>query len=256
MLSGNTMACQMTNREEQAERYVARLLSESESEAFELHFFSCSPCLSAVRNAEALTDALSEPRIGPARPVATWMRLAVAAAVVVAASLVTLRSPGTLVQAPTGVATQTPAPTNPYADLATFEPPSPPTVTLRGVTVPDLDRGLDLYRQKDFRGAVQALQAASRTTSDAAAPFFLGVSLLVAGEADQAIAALNAAVARGDSPYLEEAHLYLARAHFARGDFRAAERELDQTIALKGDRGEEARALLEDSRSRRPAQNP
>ena len=248
------MACQITNREEQAERYVTGLLSEAESEAFELHFFSCSPCLSAVRTAEALTDALAERRIERARPSATWMRLAVAAARVVAASLVTLRSPGWLEPAPAGVDRQTPSPTNPYAKLASFEPPSPPSVTLRGATLPDLDRGLDLYRQRDFAGAAHALQAAARTTPDAVAPFFLGISLLEIGETDQGIAALKATVARGDSPYLEEAHLYLARAHFAKGDFLAAERELDLTIALNGDRGEEARALIEDSRSRRPAQ--
>lgn len=253
MLSGNTMACHLTNPEQQAERYVAGLLSEAESEAFELHFFSCPACLSAVRDAESLTDALAEAPLGPRRS-GKWMGFAAAAAVLVAGSLVTLRSPQRTEPSPGGVDRSTPAEANPYAALASFEPPDPPSATLRSATLPDLDRGLDLYRKRDFGGAVQALQKASRTTSNAAAPFFLGVSLLRIGETEPAIAALRAATARGDSPYLEEAHLYLARAHFGKGDFRAAERELETAIALKGDRGEEARGLLEASRSRRPAE--
>ena len=246
------MACHIMNREEQAERYVAGLLSESEREACELHFFNCSPCLAVVREAEALTDALAEPGIAAARPAATWMRLAATAAVVVAASLLTLHSSGRFDPAPVGAPRRAPVPANPYAALAAFEPPSPPSVRLRDAMPTDLGRGFELYRRRDFGGAVQALQTAARTTPGAAAPFFLGISLLVTGETDQGIAALQAAVGRGDSPYLEEAHLYLARAHFAKGDFGAAERELEATIALGGARGEEARGLLEKSRSHRP----
>ena len=254
MLSGNTMACHIGDREDQAERYVAGLLPESESEAFEQHFFACSPCLSAVRRAEALLDALSTAS-APARRGGSVVRLAAAAAVLVAAALVTLRPPGILVQAPANVASEAPVATNPYADLATFEPPSPPSVRLRGGAPPDLERGLDRYRQKDFPAAVQALRTASRTSSEAAVPFFLGVSLFMVGETDQAITTLNAALARGDSPYLEDAHLCLARAHFAKGDFLAAERQLEMALSLRGDRGDEARALLKISRSRRPARS-
>jgi tetratricopeptide (TPR) repeat protein len=248
------MACHIANREEQAERYLAARLPENESAAFELHFFSCSPCLSAVRNAEALTDALAETRIERTRPSGNPMWFAVAAAVVAAVSLVTLRSPERSEPIPGEAAPPAPFATNPYAELAAFELPRTPGVTLRSGQPPDLDRGLDLYDKRDFGGAVRALEAAARTVSDAAAPFFLGISLLKVGETDRAITALRAAVARGDSPYLEEAHLYLARAHFAMGDFRAAERELEVTLALKGDRGEEARGLLEKSRSLRPPQ--
>jgi len=74
--------------------------------------------------------------------------------------------------------------------------------------------------------------------------FFLGISHLMLGQDDAAIAGLRATIALGDSPYLEEAHWYLAKAFLRRNDLRAAETQLRTLIDLRGSGRAEARRLL------------
>ena len=47
----------------------------------------------------------------------------------------------------------------------------------------------------------------------------------------------------GDSPYLEEAHFYLAKALLAEGDAVGARAELNKTVAMAGDLAPQASAL-------------
>jgi carboxypeptidase family protein len=73
------------------------------------------------------------------------------------------------------------------------------------------------------------------------------VSELVLGNLDPAINSLRQTIVVGDSPYLEDAHFYLAEAFLRRNDPLAAESELNQVIAgnLRGARSKEALRLLE-----------
>jgi hypothetical protein len=67
----------------------------------------------------------------------------------------------------------------------------------------------------------------------------------VTGRTDAAIRSLRRVVALGDSAFAEEAHFHLAKAFLAKADPRSAARELEEAIALQGERNEEARRLLE-----------
>jgi len=70
--------------------------------------------------------------------------------------------------------------------------------------------------------------------------------LLLTGEPEAAIAQLRRTIALGESPYLEEARFYLAKAYLRRGELQAAESELRKTVELRGDREKEARELLQN----------
>ena len=88
-------------------------------------------------------------------------------------------------------------------------------------------------------------EAAKLNPKDAGALFFLGVTLLLSGQTDDGIAALQRSVALGDTPYLEESHYYLAKAFLHKNDVAAAEAELQKTIQLKGDLENKAQELLQ-----------
>jgi tetratricopeptide (TPR) repeat protein len=105
------------------------------------------------------------------------------------------------------------------------------------------------YVKGEFARAIPPLRSAEKAnTTDAGAPFFLGVALLIDRRTSESIEALRTCAARGDSPYLEEAHLYMARAFLRQGDPAAAHSELERVIALQGDRAAEARELLDSIR--------
>ena len=59
---------------------------------------------------------------------------------------------------------------------------------------------------------------------------------------------LRATIALGDSPYLEDAHFYLAKALLSQTDLPGAEAELNRVVQLRGQRGDEAGHLLEQVR--------
>jgi len=61
---------------------------------------------------------------------------------------------------------------------------------------------------------------------------------------DPAVAELQKAIAIGESPYLEEAHFYLAKARLRQGDIQAAREELERAIERRGRLETEARRLL------------
>jgi tetratricopeptide (TPR) repeat protein len=106
-------------------------------------------------------------------------------------------------------------------------------------------RGMERYRKADYTAAVADLRAASDLDPDAAhIRFFLGISYLMLGDDVAAMRQLRATIALGDSPYLEEAHFYLAKAFLRRHDIRAAETHLKKVIQLRGPRADEARRLL------------
>ena len=64
------------------------------------------------------------------------------------------------------------------------------------------------------------------------------------GQDDAAVDRLQATIALGDSSYLEDAHLYLAKAFLRRKDVGAARTHLKTLIELRGSRSDEARRLL------------
>lgn len=135
------------------------------------------------------------------------------------------------------------------AALAAVQPPPYAPPVLRGA-VDEAERrfrdAMRLYVRKDYGGARTGLRAAAeldRERPDIA--FFLGICELLTGEPVAAVAALRRTIASDESPYLEDAHFYLAKAHVRRGELTAAVSELAATVRLRGERELEARELLD-----------
>lgn len=141
------------------------------------------------------------------------------------------------------------------AALAVVQAPQYTPATLRGALDEAARRfreAMRLYVRKDYAGARAELRAAAgldRERPDIA--FFLGVCELLTGEPGAAITELERTIALGESPYLEEAHFYLAKAHVRRGELTDAAAEFDATVRLRGEREQEARELLQKLESLR-----
>jgi tetratricopeptide (TPR) repeat protein len=132
--------------------------------------------------------------------------------------------------------------------LARVEPPPYAAAVLRGPhdeAAAKFDAAMGRYVKRDYRGAVPGLEAAIALRPDVPQyAFFLGVCHLLTERADPAVAELQKAIAIGESPYLEEAHFYLAKARLRHGDIAAAREELQRTIERQGRLETEARRLL------------
>lgn len=279
------MQCEQVLRDEITERYLLGALSASDQEAFEQHYFECASCFDRLENLSVLRQALAggaaagEAASGARRRGTPWTWAAAAALALVAGGLYWqfVRSngpPGGPGDGDGGLAEQQPAvlvqpaPEAPspsahppssgaevaarsaaLAALAVVQAPKYAPTTLRGALDEAARRfreAMRLYVRKDYAGARAELRAAAgldRERPDIA--FFLGVCELLTGEPGAAVAALERAIALGESPYLEEAHFYLAKAHVRRGELADAAAELEATVRLRGEREQEARELLQ-----------
>jgi tetratricopeptide (TPR) repeat protein len=253
------MACAQINRDEIVERYLTGSLAPLERESFEDHYFECEQCFAALQAERALQAELSasaaQIRAMPAPKPSFWRwtpAMVTAALVIVAAF--GIRWGMRLGSSPSPPPTQTTEarPAGPsLAELARFDPPAYTPTVLRGAqdeAMRKFHAAMKFYQRGRYDLAVPGLREAARLNpQDAGAPFFLGAGYLLSGKADDGIAALRQCVALGDTPYLEEARYYLAKAFLSKGDLTAARRELEEVIRLKGDHEDEARRLLQQS---------
>lgn len=135
------------------------------------------------------------------------------------------------------------------AALAVVQPPAYAPVLLRGAQDEARRRFRDAmlhYAEGEFSGAKMGLESAA--SLDPTAPdiaFFLGICALLTGQPTAAIEQLRRTIALGESPYLEEAHFFLAKAHLKAGELEAATSQLEAAIRMRGDHEREARALLQ-----------
>jgi hypothetical protein len=267
------MDCERVRREDVAERYLAGRLEAAERDAFEEHYFACPDCTAALERVRALQlelagassrAALEHPRrAGRRRP--AWALVAAAAVVVgavgVGAWLGLQRRVEEAVAIPPGPARPSiPAPGLPpaapaWAALAPITPAPYTEPRLRSaadVRTLAFRDAMQLYRRAEFADAIPRLRACVEVEPAAAdRRFFLGVSLLLVGQDAEGMEQLRRVVALGDTPYREEAHLYLARALLRGGDVAGARMEVEAVVALQGDREAEARGLLKALRDLR-----
>jgi tetratricopeptide (TPR) repeat protein len=238
------MDCATVRTESIAERYLRRELAEAEQEAFEEHLVACAGCADELAALCALKAEFERSRgqivAEAARRPSPWRRpwaLALAAVVVVAAGLgIWMRFQQMSELRPE------------LAELARFDPPAYSAVRLRGSEDEAARRfreAMELYATGDWRGALPGLRAAAALDPEAPhLAFYLGACALLAGETDDAINELGRTTDLGDTPFLEVALFYLAKAHLQAGDVDAARGELVKVIQLNGDRSEEAQDLL------------
>jgi hypothetical protein len=127
--------------------------------------------------------------------------------------------------------------------LAQFEPPPWNPVLLRGNETAghaEFVKAMTLYTAHNYPGCGEALSV----IESAEARYYGGICFLLAGQAEAGASALAQAIAKGDTPYLEEARFYLAKAMLARKDAAGARDELRRVVAMHGDLERQANDLL------------
>lgn len=254
------MNCHDIRKRELIERYLVGALNESEQEAFERHYFECAECFEALKDYRDLQAELQ--RMGPsirAEPLRgsglrPWFLPASAAIAVLVLALGLWQwfpweirpSPSTMIPS--------------LNALARLEPPPYTPATLRG-SGDDARRqfreAMNHYVEGDYGAAIPGLLSASKL--DANAPdisFFLGICHLLEDQTDAGAESLRKTVDLGDSPYLEEAHFYLAKAFLQQADLASAKAELLKTIELEGKLEGEARHLLQTLEGISPSETP
>lgn len=101
------------------------------------------------------------------------------------------------------------------------------------------------YQKRDYSAAAAALRTFADTHPDfEPARFYLGVSLLLSGDRKSGIEQLRTITISGNSPYLERARFYLAKAYIGEHDIPQAEKQLSDLIAQHGDLEKQATILL------------
>ena len=243
------MECARITEDGLLERYLLDRVDEAEREALESHFFECDDCFARLEALQAAQQVLAaEPvsqafRIEPPRRIRTW-GWAVAAAAIVVIGLVAVL--WWVMQPPLPrTASLSPA----LAALARIEPPVYEPVVLRGVQDEAQQRfrtAMEHYAGGDYASAIPGLEEAAALDPEAAnISFSLGATCLLTGRTTEGIRHLQHGVDLGDTPYLEEALLLLAKAHLSTRDLSDAKTELVRVVELSGDFSEQALAMLD-----------
>lgn len=276
------MNCELVRKQELVEKYVAGQLPDTDMTAFEEHYFGCDECLEAVQLGQAIhsvgtaapAKVVAMPVRTPARP--RWMFALAAAAAVIVIALVGWRS---LVNQPAQpvIAHNEPRPVQPapVTPQLSTQPPDPqlmaanvdlgavsalgyrPSV-LRGTNEDSAERfqkAMESYQKRDYRQTVAGLVTIpvavpgsakpEEHIADAGIQLYLGVSQLMLNQNADAIRSLSRAAAYGDTPYLENARFFSAKALIRQKQYTEATDQLRRTVELKGDRQAEAGQLLE-----------
>lgn len=262
------MTCDEIERDEIAERYIRGRLSDEHSARFEAHYFDCVRCLDRVEALQSVHDALArtvaakaeDERAGHAtgnRRSLRWLWPAVgglaAAAILVLAvrEIQESRSPIDSPAAPADIALPTTVPTVDLQRLGAIAPPpfTPPRLRSANEVRRVFLSAMEAYSAGNYADAAAGLEQAVRAEPALPAPrFFLGVSYLQLDRRSEAVEHLREVSRLGESPYLEDAHFFVAKASIRNGDIEAARRELRTVIALDGNRREEASRLLTELR--------
>jgi len=192
-----------------AEQYVAGRMPEAERIAFEDHFVTCAGCQREVRLADAVRTAVRDTgatiQSAPPRKrthVSRW--IGAGAGFAVAAGIAAI-----------AIVQMRPSPR--YAALGgVLEPPAYLGVAVRGTPGPAdsiFERAMNEYSSRNYTTAATGLRAALAAGEDSVpTQFFLGASLLMSNDARGAAAMFERVIAKGDTPYLDEAQLYEAKA--------------------------------------------
>ena len=256
--------CDRIRDSELAQKYVLGELTEADRESYELHYFECERCFDDLRNVQAIRSVLESAPRARAHSHLIWRVGAIAAAVVLAslvgwqlARLARDRSQQSTIATnqavPKPAATAIPGAADRVAQelqqLAQIDPPPYRAPVLRGADQANTDRfrkAMQSYAAHDYRAAIPGLALASKQDPSAPAPlFYLGVCYLIEDQAGEAGAVFTRAIALGNTPYLELAHFYLAKALLKARDTASAQRQLRATVALRGDKRKEAQTLLD-----------
>ena len=254
------MTCDDIERDNIAEAYVLGRLAEPASSEFESHYFECPRCLAEVELLETgRTHLLSDQNApsGVRRFPRVMGAVAAAAVVVIAAGVIrqfssesaapagqparNIELPGTAPSVPAAAAVDLRA-------LGAIVPPPFNAPRLRDGSTASRRTfltAMEHYERGDCQQAIGGLKTAvEQDPKSIPAHFYFAVCALQLDRNTQAADHLKIVVQLGESPYLEDAHFFLAKSHIRQGDLGTARRELQAVIALEGDRRSDASTLL------------
>jgi tetratricopeptide (TPR) repeat protein len=246
--------CRLIEEEQIIERYIAKKLSEEDSEVFEQHYFSCEHCFEELKlrtelatvvgtlepssHVDQQESATAETTAGKWK----WV-LATAALLILLLIPVQMFLRNSDRQA-AGVASLE----LPTQLLEVGEMPPYLSTTVRGATGSPLQlfrTAMEFYVEEDYEGAVSALEEAAAADPDhIPTVFYLGVSHLAVGQVERARNQLEKVIGTASEAYREEAHWYLAKAYFQLGETDLAGQQLEQVAKLKGPWAAEAEEHL------------
>jgi tetratricopeptide (TPR) repeat protein len=195
-----SQTCEQFERDGTIARYVAGGVGRAEAVRFENHYLECKECFDAVVLGAGVRAALkTEPARRVSRPFSTRMRVASFGIAAVLATLLLMRG-ATVIRLQGLGATTAPA----YGGVEVRAAESVADATF--------ESAMASYSARHYDKAAAQLSEALRGGVDPLpAQFFLGASLLELNETAAAADAFRSVIAAGDSPYLAEAHFYLAK---------------------------------------------
>jgi hypothetical protein len=244
-----------------AEDYVLGTLPETESAAFEDHYFACPVCLGMLEAVQAARMQLQAHPVQFKRAPIAWpyriVALGAIAATLIAVAFVyqgrehrqqstqakTTPSSGSVEQPKSG---QPAVIGRSVASLADLTLPTFRTFSLRGPAGdPAYEAGMKAYASQDCPTAEKHLaQVPAASQFGVAARFYTGVCLMHDNNLVEAAATLQKVANAGDSPQQEAALYYLGQIAVAQNDVASGDKWLNQTIALRGDFEKRARMEL------------
>ncbi|MGW8182216.1 MAG: tetratricopeptide repeat protein, partial [bacterium] len=233
--------CEAVDEMEMIERYLKEDLTEAEAETFERHYFQCDRCFSRMQIQHALAVELgSQGDLSSYCSTATtssknwWMNYKTWG-LAAAAMLILLLIPLSY----WWVVSTRPADTV-LSQLARVDevPPYLPGAIRGGETNPaalSFSDGMECYSAKEYEKAIPLLEKARRLDpSHVPATFYLGISYLITQRLQDAIQTLTRVLELGPNSYEEEAHWFLAKAYFQKGEWKRGQAELEEVISMKG----------------------
>jgi thioredoxin-like negative regulator of GroEL len=128
------------------------------------------------------------------------------------------------------------------AVLAQFEPPEYDAAAAEGS--PGFRAAMEHYRRGDYAGAAVGLRAAAESQPQSVeARFYLAICLLLTNDRSGGIQLLKDVTASGNTPYLESARFYLAKALLGEGNLAGADLQLRIIIEMHGKLEKQAQVL-------------
>jgi hypothetical protein len=103
---------------------------------------------------------------------------------------------------------------------------------------------MEHYRKRDYAGAVSGLRAAAQAEPQSVeARFYLAICLLFTNDLPAGIQLLKDVTAAGNTPYLESARFYLAKALLSEGNLAGADLQLRIIVEMHGKLEKQAEVL-------------
>ena len=139
-----------------------------------------------------------------------------------------------------------PIPVERFQLLAQFEPPPYlPDNSRASPHARQFQVAMEHYLKRDFAGAIPGLRATvAAPAGGTEAQFYLGICSLLIGDRAGGVQDLQSVIGAGDTPYLEAARYYLAKALLGQGDVSGTRAQLEKVITMHGDLEKRSESLL------------